>query len=107
MRSTIIDAGSKQSDVWGLLLGTWDEYDSHGWHILKTPFFLVLSATLEKGAKPLPFRFKSPVVGTLTYGDGTVSGIVVRPGESAVNVEDTCIARFQLFGNEAEVTGVI
>jgi hypothetical protein len=107
MRSTIIDAGSKQSDVWGLLTGTWNEYDQAGWHIVKTPFFTVLSIVAEKGGIPLPFSFKVPVVGSKTYGNGDVKGIIVRPGENSINIDDTCVVKFQLFGSEAEVTGVI
>ena len=107
MRSVIVDAGSKQSDIWGLLQGTWNEYDQGGWHIVKTPFFLVLKATAEEGGMPLPFRFKEPVAGILYFGDGTVQSIIVRPGENSVSIPRTCIVKFQLFGNEAETAGVI
>ena len=102
MRSTIIDAGSKQSDVWGLLQGTWNEYDSHGWHVLKTPFFTVMTANATPGGLPLPFAFRQPVCGLLYYGNGGVESVVVRPGEDSINITQTCIVKFQLFGNEAE-----
>lgn len=107
MRSTIIDAGSKQSDIWGLLTGTWNEYDSGQWHIVKTPFFTVLSTVAEAGGVPLPFSFKVPVVGTLTLGNGDVKGVIVRPGENSIKVDQTCVVKFQLFGSEGEVTGVV
>lgn len=106
MRSTIIDAGSKQSDVWGLLQGTWNEYDSHGWHIVKTPFFTVLQANASPGGLPLPFAFRQPVVGLLYYTDGNVESVVVRPGENSLNITQTCIVKIQLFGIEAEVDSV-
>ena len=115
MRSTIIDAGSKQTDVWGLLQGTWNEYDvkvggeseKKSWHVVKTPFFLILSATCDAGGYPLPFKFNVPVCGILYYGDGSVSAAIVRPGENSINVSKKCIAKFQLFGNEADVAAVI
>lgn len=107
MRSTIIDAGSKQNDVWGLLQGTWNEYDSGEWHIVKTPFFLCLTATCGAGGHPLPFKFNMPVCGIKYYGDGTVSAVIVRPGENSINIDEKCIVKFQLFGNEADTVGVI
>ena len=107
MRSAVINAGSKQSDVWGVLTGLWDEYDHGQWHILRTPFFLVLKATLQEGACPLPFTFREPVAGMMYFGDGTVQGVVVRPGENSVVVPQDCIVKFQLFGGEADTGGVI
>ncbi len=107
MRSAVIDAGSKPSDVWGILTGLWNEYDQGQWHILRTPFFLVLKATAEAGGLPLPFRFKEPVAGLMYFSDGNVESVVVRPGENSIDVPSTCIVKFQLFGNEAEPAGVI
>ena len=107
MRSTIIDAGSQQSDVWGLLQGTWNEYDSGEWHVVKTPFFTTITMTADAGGHPLPWKFRNPVVGLLYLADGDVKSVVVRPGEISINVPDNCIFKFQLFGNEADVTGVL
>ena len=106
MRSAIIDAGSKQSDIWGLLQGTWNEYDLRGWHIVKTPFFTVLTAKASQGGLPLPFAFREPVCGLLYFTDGGIQSVVVRPGENSLNIPSTCIVKFQLFGNEAETEGV-
>ena len=107
MRSTIIDAGSKQSDVWGLLQGTWNEFDKDSWHIVKTPFFLTLTATCSEGGHPLPFKFKVPIVGIKYFGDGGIEAVIVRPGENSINVTEKCVVKFQLFGNEAETEAVI
>ena len=107
MRSTIIDSGSKQSDIWGVLTGVWNEYDKGEWHIVRTPFYLTLSATLEEGGHPLPFRFKNPICGIVYGADGAIGSVVVRPGENSVNVQSTCIVKFSLFGTEADVEGVI
>lgn len=107
MRSAIIDSGSKQSDIWGVLTGMWNEYDQGDWHIVRTPFFLTLSATLEAGGHPLPFRFKHPICGLVHGTDGAISSVVVRPGENSVNIASTSIVKFSLFGTEADVEGVI
>ena len=107
MRSTIIDEGSKQSDIWGLLQGTWNEYESGEWHIVKTPFFLTMTATCDVGGHPLPFKFLVPVCGILYYPDGGLEAVIVRPGENSINVTKKCIAKFQLFGSETETAAVI
>lgn len=107
MRSTIIDVGSKQSDVWGLLQGTWNEFDKNGWHVVMTPFFLVITRTCEAGGNPLPFRFKDVVCGLAYMGDGSCESVIVRPGENSINMSKKCIVKFQLFGNEANVDGVV
>lgn len=107
MRSTIIDAGSKQSDVWGLLQGTWNEWDTGEWHVVRTPFFLTLTAICDAGGHPLPFKFKVPVCGIKYYGNGDIGAIVVRPGENSINVTSKCVVKFQLFGNEADTEAVI
>lgn len=107
MRSAVIDAGSKQEDIWGLLQGTWNEYDSGEWHVVKTPFFTTITLTAEPGGHPLPWKFKNPACGLLYYSDGSVESVVVRPGENSINVTRTCIVKFQLFGSEADVGGVI
>jgi hypothetical protein len=48
-----------------------------------------------------------PVCGIKYYGDGTVSAVIVRPGENSINIDEKCIVKFQLFGNEADTVGVI
>ena len=107
MRSVIINEGSKSTDVWGVLQGTWNEFDKNGWHVVMTPFFLVLTKTCEAGGNPLPFKFKTPVCGLAYKSDGTASAVIVRPGETSINMADKCIVKFQLFGNEASIEAVI
>lgn len=107
MRSVIIDAGSKQNDVWGLLQGTWNEFDKNDWHVVRTPFFLVMTKTCEQGGNPLPFKFKDVVCGLCYLSDGTTKSVIVRPGENSINVDTKCIVKFQLFGHEAETSSAV
>jgi hypothetical protein len=107
MRSGIIDAGSKQNDVWGILAGSWNEFDRNGWHVVMTPFFLVMTRTCEAGGNPLPFRFKDVVCGLAYKSDGSASAVIVRPGENSINMSDKCIVKFTLFGEEASTEAVI
>ena len=63
MRNAIITGSSKTSDIVGVLTGVWNEYDERGWHIVKTPFFVSLSATLQAGPQILPVTPRSALVG--------------------------------------------
>lgn len=107
MRSVIINEGSKANDVWGVLQGTWNEFDKNGWHVVMTPFFLVLTKTCEAGGNPLPFKFKTPVCGIAYKSDGDCNAVIVRPGENSINMAEKCIVKFQLFGSEANTEAVI
>ena len=81
-----------------LLQGPWQEYDTGEFHIVKTPFFLVVTATLDAGSHALPFTFAVPVAGTVSHADGSVDASVIRPGETAVNLSSPGIFSLQVFG---------
>lgn len=103
MRSAIINRTSSLTDVMELLQGPWQEYDDGEFHIVKTPFFLVLTATLDAGSHALPFTFAVPVAGTVSHADGSVDASVIRPGETAVNLSSPGIFALQVFGAFADV----
>lgn len=75
MRSGIINANSPKEDIWGALTGVWNEYDERGWHIVKTPFFVSLSATLQAGPQILPVIPRRAAV--LSWANANANGIVV------------------------------
>ena len=75
MRSGIINANSPREDIWGALTGVWNEYDERGWHIVKTPFFVSLSATLQAGPQILPVIPRRAAV--LSWANANANGIVV------------------------------
>ena len=82
-----------------VLSGVWNEYDVGEWHIVKTPFYMVITSTIDAGQHALPFTFDLPVAGLLASPDGSVTAVVVRPGEDAVNLEKPGLLTFNLFGD--------
>lgn len=106
MFNGIINKGSPGIDLVEVLSGTWNEYRSGEWSVTKCPFFLVIEANLDAGQHTLPFTFSVPVAGTLVTPDGDVRGVIVRPGETAVDLEEPGILTFQVFGDRAKPTAV-
>ena len=104
MRDGAINGGSQFQEVLGILTGQWQEFDRNGWHVVLTPFFVVLTATLDAGKTPLPYKFKVPVAGTVAYADGSVGAVIVKPGENAVEIAKPGIMQFNVFGDSAEPT---
>lgn len=102
MFNGIINKTSPQVDLVETISGTWDEYTEGEFSITKTPFFLVLEGNLDAGQHPLPFTFDVPVAATLSSPDGTVSAVIVHPGETAVDLVKPGILRIQLFGDRAK-----
>lgn len=103
VKSGQINRTSSLVDMLEVMSGTYSEYDSGEWHVVKTPMFLTMTATLDAGNHPLPFTFAVPVAGTLYCADGTTAAVIVRPNDTAVNVPKSGIVTFQVFGDYAEV----
>ena len=105
MKSAVINKTSPFVDVVELLSGAWQEYDAGEFHVVKTPFFLSLTATLDSGSHALPFRFAIPVAAVVSHADGSVDASVIRPGETAVNLATPGLFSLTVFGVHAEVKG--
>lgn len=104
MRSGAINGGSQVNDVLGILSGQWNEFDKGEWHVVLTPFFIVLTATLDAGAHPLPYTFKLPIAGTACHNDGTVTAVIIKVGENAVRMSKPGIVQINVFGDVAGAT---
>lgn len=98
MKSGQINRNSPVVDLLEICSGTWNEYDSDGWHVVKTPFFLSLSGVFDAGSHVVPFSFSVPVAGTLCCADGSVEAVIVRPGDSAVSIGKPGLVTMSLFG---------
>lgn len=103
MKSGQINKTSSLVDILEVMSGTYSEYDEGEWHIVKTPMFLTMTGTVDKGNHPLPFRFSVPIAGTLYGSDNSIRSVIVRPTETAVNVPVSGIVTFQVFGDYADV----
>lgn len=103
MKSGFISRTSRTEDVLEILTGTWDDYVSGDWHVTATPFFTVITATLDAGKHPLPFTFSAPVAALLSHADGSVGAVIVRPGDTAVDIPEPGIFNLQVFGGQASL----
>lgn len=103
MYSGTINKFSPQVDVLEVLSGLWNEYDKGEFHVVVTPFFTVVTATLDTGSHVLPFSVTVPVAGTVSHADGTVEAVIVKPGDTAVSLSHPGIFQLDLFGYKAKV----
>lgn len=103
MKSGLISKTSPYVDILDVLSGSYSEYDDHGFHVVVTPFFTVVSGALDAGSHALPFQVYMPVAATVYHGDGTVSACLVRPGDSAVNIAKAGLFQLMLFGDRARI----
>lgn len=107
MKSGMINRTSPYIDVVEMLSGSWNEYDIGVYHIVVTPFFTVITATLDAGSTELPFNFTLPVAGTLSHADGSIDAVIIKPGQTAINAEIPGLFQLQLFGDAARVTALL
>ena len=107
MRSGIIDRGSGLAQIAGILTGTWSEFDRGKFHVVKTPFLLSLSATLDAGSTELPFQFTVPVAGSVVHNNGSMTGVVIRPGQTAVNLNSPGLFTLTVYGEQALTSNLI
>lgn len=103
MFSGIVTKTTPPIELLEVLCGTWSEYDVNEWHIVRSPFFLVITSTLDAGKHVLPFTFNEPVSAILCENSGSVKAAIVKPGQNAVNVSNPCLFKMQLFGDQAVV----
>lgn len=93
-------------DVVEAVSGVWNHYKSGEWEILKTPFFCVMTATLDTGRHPLPFRVSVPVPGLVYCSGGSVKSVVVRPGDDSVEMPESGIMQIHVYGDMAGLEAI-
>ena len=101
--SANINRGSNLDAIAGLMAGTWDEYNSREWHIVKTPMFLCITGTFSDGGTyPLPFRFGMTVMADIAYGDGTSAQKIVKLSGKWCRISDfhiSCSSKMKLISS--------
>lgn len=107
MKSGMINRTSSFVDVLEQLTGSWNEYNSGDYHIVLTPFFTVITSTLDAGSHELPFKVTMPVAATLSHADGSVDAVIIKPGQTAINVKKAGLFNLQMFGDAAKVTALL
>ena len=106
MHSGVINKTSTMTDILDVLTGTWADYTQGEWHICHTPFFTVFTAVLDKGKHALPFTVSVPIAGTFSTESGNVIALLVRPTYTAIELLESGIVTFQVFGDMAKLTAV-
>lgn len=106
MYSGVVNKNTPVIDILTVLTGVWDERDFGDWHIIMTPFFTVMTATVSQGSVALPFTVKIPTPALLFGKSGNLKALVVKPGDDAVNVSENGLLQIQVFGNAAELKAV-
>lgn len=105
--SANINRGSSHEAIAGLMAGTWDEYDSREWHVVKTPMFLCVTGTFKyAGTYPLPFRFGMTVMAEIAYGNGGSENRIVKLTDSSIKVDAACLVRILAFGKASDAQGL-
>lgn len=106
MFSGVINKNSPQIDVLESLSGVWNQYKVGDWQIVKTPMFCVMTATIDKGSHVLPFKFSVPVPGLVYGAGGSVKCVVIRPGDTAVDMPESGLMQIQVFGDMAKLEAI-
>lgn len=104
MRSAIINSGSKKEDIYGVLTGVWNEYNDREWHVVKTPFFIAMTATLDAGPNILPVT--PPRTSLLSWANSAHSGsLVIRSKDRNFTMPEKAVVQVIMFGTIGDNNG--
>lgn len=102
MRSAIINGSSPKEDIWSVLTGVWNEYNDgagDSFHIVKTPFFIAITATLKQGSHILPVTPKSTAM--LRWAcEGDSGNIVLKAKNPNFTLPKNAFVEVNLYGTE-------
>ena len=102
MRNAVINGGSPKEDVWGVLTGSWYEYNRNGWHIVKTPFVLSMSGSFAAG--PVEFPTIPNRYGIARWANATASGnILVKPKQTNIVLPENAFVDITIYGIEEKL----
>lgn len=104
MRNAVINGGSPKEDVWGVLTGVWNEYDDREWHVVKTPFMVALTATLNAGPQILPVA--PPRTSLLSWANAEHSGsLVLKAKDKNFSLPENAVVQAIMFGTIGDRNG--
>lgn len=104
MRSAIINSGSKKEDIYGVLTGVWNEYNDREWHVVKTPFFIAMTATLDAGPNILPVT--PPRTSLLSWANSAHSGsLVIKAKDRNFTMPEKAVVQVIMFGTIGDKNG--
>lgn len=104
MRSALINSGSKKEDIYGVLTGVWNEYNDREWHVVKTPFFIAMTATLDAGPNMLPVT--PPRTSLLSWANSAHSGsLVIKAKDRNFTMPEKAVVQVIMFGTIGDNNG--
>jgi hypothetical protein len=90
VKGAIITRNSSLDDIREQLSGTWSSREENGLSVFVTPFFTVITGTMQKGNNILPI--KPPSTAMLKWASANSSGnMVVKAGQTTVQVPENCL----------------
>lgn len=104
MRNGIINEGSSKEDVLAVLTGVWNEYNDREWHVVKTPFFIAMTATLDAGPNILPVT--PPRTSLLSWANSAHSGsLVIKAKDRNFTMPEKAVVQVIMFGTIGDNNG--
>lgn len=104
MRSALINSNSPKEDVWCVLTGIWNEYDEREWHVVKTPFMVAMTATLDAGPNMLPVT--PPRTSLLSWANSAHSGsLVLKAKDRNFTMPEKAVVQVLMFGTIGDKNG--
>ena len=104
MRNALINSNSPKEDVWGVLTGIWNEYDEREWHVVKTPFMVAMTATLDAGPNMLPVT--PPRTSLLSWANSAHSGsLVIKAKDRNFTMPEKAVVQVLMFGTIGDKNG--
>lgn len=104
MRNAVINFGSPKEDVLGVLTGVWNEYDDREWHVVKTPFMVAMTATLNAGPQILPVA--PPRTSLLSWANSEHSGsLVLKAKDKNFSLPENAVVQAIMFGTIGDRNG--
>lgn len=104
MRNGIINEGSSKEDVLAVLTGTWNEYNEREWHVVKTPFMVAMTATLDAGPNMLPVT--PPRTSLLSWANSAHSGsLVLKAKDRNFTMPEKAVVQVLMFGTIGDKNG--
>lgn len=107
MRNGIINENSPKQDVWGILTGIWCEMDAgpnKEWHVVKTPFMVAMTATLDAGPNILPVT--PPRTSLLSWANSAHSGsLVIKAKDRNFTMPEKAVVQVIMFGTIGDNNG--
>jgi hypothetical protein len=106
MNSGLIGKNTPIVDLLEVLTGQWDERTVGTWHVVMTPFFVVMDSVVDEGQIALPYTVQVPIPALLFGKSGTVHALLIKPNTDALDCPESGFVQIQVFGSASQLRAV-